>query len=193
MNHEVTDHLKEGFQIISKDWRYVYLNDAVVVHSRFKREELIGRKMVDVYPGIEKTKMFEVLEHCMENHLSANFENEFEYPDGLKLWFELRVQPYDDGLIILSIDITSRKNNEVLRSGYVKELESLIDYTSHHIRQPVTKILGIKGYAESGELSREDLLKLCEILNKSILDLDHVTRNLTERMLEVKAKTQAVD
>ena len=34
------DHLLEGFQIIGFDWRYKYVNDAVVKQSKFSREEL---------------------------------------------------------------------------------------------------------------------------------------------------------
>lgn len=185
---QIINKLKEGLQIISNDWKYIYLNDAVVTHSRRNREDLIGKTMMEVYPGIENTAMFKVLQHCRDTNLPANFENEFDYPDGVKLWFELRVQPHDTGLVILSIDITKRKQSEEIINGYISKLESLIDFTSHNIRQPVTKLLGIKGFIGSSELSREDLMGLCEIMEQSLQSLDDVTRRLTENMLEYKSK-----
>lgn len=188
MKDEIIDKLKEGFQLISSDWRYIYVNDAVVLHSRQSREDLIGRTMMEVYPGIENTQMFKVLEHCRDNNVPANFENEFEYPDGLKLWFELRVQPHEQGLIILSIDITKRKQSDEIITDYISNLEALIDFTTHNIRQPVTKLLGIKGFISSSELSREDLQSLCDIMEQSLVNLDDVTRQLTEAMLDYKSK-----
>lgn len=192
MNDEIVDHLKEGFQLISSDWRYLYVNDAVVAHSRYKREDLLGKTMMEMYPGIENTAMFDVLRHCRDHCLPANFENEFEYPDGHKAWFELRVQPFDQGLVILSIDITRRKRAENITQEYIRDLESLIDFTTHNIRQPVTKLLGIHGYTSSGELSREDLVGLCNIMDRSLSDLDNVTRKLTEKMIELKTRVISV-
>ena len=40
------------------------------------------------------------------------FENEFEYPDGSKAWFELSVQLVPEGIIVLSIDITEQRRVE---------------------------------------------------------------------------------
>ena len=51
----ILDHLLEGCQIISPDWRYVYVDDAVVRHSRKERDDLLGHRMMDVFPGIEQT------------------------------------------------------------------------------------------------------------------------------------------
>lgn len=106
------DNMMEGCQIIGYDWRYLYVNDAVARHGRTKKENLMGKKMGDVYPGIEKTKMFSTLKRCMKERTSAYLENEFEYPNGERGWFELSIQPVPEGLFILSIDITSRKNTE---------------------------------------------------------------------------------
>jgi len=41
------------------------------------------------------------------------FENEFQYPDGTRGWFELSVHPVEEGLFILSLDITSRKLSQL--------------------------------------------------------------------------------
>jgi len=39
-------------------------------------------------------------------------ENEFDYPDGTKGWFELSIQSTFEGAFILSVDITERKQAE---------------------------------------------------------------------------------
>ncbi len=106
------DNMMEGCQIISPDWRYIYVNDAALHHAKLKREALIGHTMMEVYPGIDETEMFRMLENTMEKHESNQMENYFIYPDGTGRWFDLRVFPVPEGIFILSIDITDRKKVE---------------------------------------------------------------------------------
>ena len=112
------DSMMEGCQIIGYDWRYIYLNDTVAIHGRKKKEEMLGRTMMEVYPGIEQTKIFDVLRQCMEERKPDRVDNEFIYPDGSKQWFDLSIQPTPEGLFVLSIDITERKEvEEALRNS----------------------------------------------------------------------------
>ncbi|PVX23961.1 MAG: hypothetical protein CW691_09215 [Candidatus Bathyarchaeum sp.] len=106
------DNMLEGCQIIDPDWRYLYVNDAAAKHGRLNKEKLLGKTMMEVYPGIEETELFSVLRLCMQNHISRHIENEFTYPNGEKGLFELRIHPVPEGIFILSIDITERKKAE---------------------------------------------------------------------------------
>ena len=59
----------EGCQIIDFDWRYIYVNDAAARHGLKRKEELLGHKMADLYPGIENTEMFAALRRCMDERV----------------------------------------------------------------------------------------------------------------------------
>src|SRR3990170_6594318 len=87
----------EGCQIIDFDWRYIYVNNAAARHGLKRKEELLGHKMADLYPGIENTEMFAALRRCMDERVPQRMENEFTYPDGNKRWFDLSVQPLPEG------------------------------------------------------------------------------------------------
>ena len=106
------DFLLEGCQVIGFDWRYIYLNNAAARHGHSTRKELLGHTMMEVYPGIETTKMFARLQTCMDKRTSYQMDNEFTYPDGTKGWFDLRIEPVPQGIFILSLDITERKRSE---------------------------------------------------------------------------------
>jgi hypothetical protein len=100
---DVLDAWDEGMQIISPEWRYLYVNDAAARHGRRTRDELYGRTMSECYPGIEATHVFRVLTHCMRERASAVMANEFDFPDGSKRRFDLRIKPCAEGLIVLSL------------------------------------------------------------------------------------------
>lgn len=106
------DNLLEGCQILGFDWKYIYLNNAANVHNRRPMEELLGRRYMDLWPGIEYTEVFMIIRHCLEKRIPRHFENEFIFPDGAVGWFDLSIQPIPEGVLILSVDITDRKRAE---------------------------------------------------------------------------------
>ena len=62
----------------------------------------------------------------MINRVTQRFENEFEYSDGSKSWFELSIEPVPEGLLILSLDITKRKTAQTELSNYRQRLEAVV-------------------------------------------------------------------
>ena len=107
------DYLLEGCQIIGFDWRYIYMNHTAEIHNKRPKEELLGQRYMDMWPGIEQTEVFRLIKQTLEERVSSHFENEFVFPDGSHGWFDLSIQPVPEGVFILSIDITERKKIEI--------------------------------------------------------------------------------
>jgi PAS domain S-box-containing protein len=121
------DHMLEGCQIIGLDWRYLYLNDVAIKHSRSARNLMIGKTMMEVYPGIENSEMFQQVQRCIKERLPHEMENEFVYPDGEKKWFTLSIEPVPEGIFILSVDITEEKKLQEELNKYNQKLEELVE------------------------------------------------------------------
>jgi PAS domain S-box-containing protein len=125
LSRVVLDNLLEGCQLISPDFRYLYVNDAVVKQGKRSREALIGKTMSECYPGIEDTEMFAILRRCMDDQSAAAMENEFRFADGSSGWFELRFEPVPGGVAVLSVDITGRKRAELMLERTLRALTTL--------------------------------------------------------------------
>lgn len=120
------DHMMEGCQIVGFDWRYLYVNEAAATHGRTTRERLLGHTMMEMYPGIETTSFFQQLRRCMTERTPLHLENEFRFPDGMKGWFNLSLEPVPEGVFILSEDITNEKLMNAELENHRQHLEELV-------------------------------------------------------------------
>ena len=129
--HGTLDNMLEGAQIIDFDWRYIYVNEMAAKHGRRTREELVGRTLMEAYPGFEQSEIFQVMRHCMTERVGIRVENKFLYTNEAPAWFELSIQPVPEGIFILSLDITERK----LASQQLKESEERFRQLAENINE----------------------------------------------------------
>lgn len=189
--HDTMDNLFEGLQIIDFNWRYHYVNNTVVKQSKFTREELIGFTMMEKYPGIEKTELFEKLSLCMKNRIPCHFENDFTFPDGSAGCFDLSIQPSEEGITILSNDITLRKLAEKEKNEYCQNIERLLFTMSHHLRQPVVQVLGLVNLLKSQSMNKEESEKILQFIEESVSAMDRCTREITHDLDKMKTKSKS--
>ena len=106
------DCMLDGCQILDSDLRYVYLNANAQRHSGARQEDLIGKRIEEVYPGIEGTPLYVAIQECIAEKAAREIESRFAFPDGSIGDFEFNIVPASEGVIILSCDITERKHAE---------------------------------------------------------------------------------
>ncbi|HTD05996.1 bifunctional diguanylate cyclase/phosphodiesterase [Undibacterium sp.] len=102
------DSMLEGCQIVGFDWRYRYINDAAQRQNGVPSETLLGRLVMECWPGFAETEIFALEKDCMELRTMQSGQFEFTYPDGRKGWFRVIIQPIPEGIVIFSDDISER-------------------------------------------------------------------------------------
>ena len=160
----VLDGMFEGIQVIGFDWRYLYLNETAARHGQRSREELLGRTMIEAYPGIETTEVHGLLQRCMTERSPQQMVNRFAFPDGRTGWFDLRIEPVPMGILVLSIEVGAQMAaEEQLRRS--REEERALTARLHQVLKP--EVIDLNGVVE-----RVDAL-LRRLIGE---DIDLVTR-----------------
>jgi PAS domain S-box-containing protein len=172
-NYNVFDNMLEGVQVINRDWEYVYVNNALLRQVSSTKKKLLGHTMMERYPGLENSLLYKHIENCLQKGIASQFQNKFTFPDGSKGWFDLRIQPVEEGALIFSFDITRQKQMEkelrhlneelekrikestkelgesLLREKELNEIKSrFVSMASHEFRAPLSTILSSIGLIE---------------------------------------------
>ncbi|MDK2980565.1 MAG: hypothetical protein PWQ55_912 [Chloroflexota bacterium] len=145
--HSALESMLEGIQILDFDWHYVYINSAAEVHNRRPRSEMIGKTYTQIWPGIEDSEVYHLIENCLVERQPSRMENEFVFPDGTVGWFELSIEPTQTGVLIHSVDVTENKraegelkNQYEQREHYLTLLEMLTRFSTRIINLDIHKI-----------------------------------------------------
>jgi PAS domain S-box-containing protein len=116
------DDMKEGYTIMGRDLRYLYVNRAGAEQTHLSREQLLGHTPGELYPGFDGSPIDRALRRAVETGEPQRVENEFQHSDGETGYFDLRIQPVPEGLVVLSIDQTERRRAETRRDSLEEQL-----------------------------------------------------------------------
>jgi len=106
------ESITDSVMVLDNEFRYVLVNEQLTKVGGIPSEKLIGNKLTDLFPGIKETLFFKTYEHVMATGEQAHAESEFPHQDGSMGWFEARVYPVPEGILVIVADITERKRSE---------------------------------------------------------------------------------
>nr|MBA3873313.1 PAS domain S-box protein [Anaerolineae bacterium] len=153
----VLDKMVEGVQIVSSDWRYIYINESAANQAHHTKDELVGHTMMEMYPGIDETPFFDLMRRCRDHGISDHMENPFTFPDKSFGWYDLRIQAMPEAVLILSTDISARKQAELVLQESERQLRLLaqnspdVIYIMDLVQRKVTYLnrMEFLGYSQS--------------------------------------------
>lgn len=206
---DIFDNLIEGIQIIDRDYRYYYVNQTLAKQAKSTRENLLGKAMTECYPGIDRTPLFEHIKECMQLRIPVKFTNEFTYNDGSIGYFDLRLEPVEEGVLIMSFDVSDQKQKELLLESKLaenekmltvigaqkKQFEDFCHIIAHNMRGPLSNLLLLNNMVQEAQDSEERMLMISK--QKPVIDFLNETFdelvNATSVMVDPEVKNDDVD
>lgn len=163
--NKILESLRDTCQIIGFDWSYVYANDTTLRKNRFTKDTLQKLTIMDVYPGLESTDLFQRMRETMEKRVFHQFEYEYLLPNGTPGCFKIHIEPVNEGILIHTIDNTVSKRLESTFDIYQERLEKVIAERTSKLIQANLKL----------EQMVKDYKKVSGALNLRAIILEKVT------------------
>ena len=103
------ESITDNFLYLDNDFRIVFINIKGAQFLGKSREEIIGKKLFELFPQLKKTFAYEKLLEAQETQESVEYSN---YNPDAAAWFKVRLYPSVDGIALYAIDITETKSVE---------------------------------------------------------------------------------
>lgn len=184
------ENMYEGIQLIDKDHKFVYVNKALESQAHFKREELIGFTVEEKFPQLINSELIAHIDKTIASNRQMRFVFDFENPNGLTSTYELFLYPINEGVFILSFDLTERLQADKLKKEYTQQLEQMLHITSHKVRQPVSNLIGIMHQLTETDVPEEDKDQLYAFMKLSCLRLEVFIKELNDFLQNAKINSQ---
>ncbi|MDR3541639.1 MAG: ATP-binding protein [Desulfosporosinus sp.] len=136
----ILESMTDCFFAIDGDWQFTYLNRAGEILFGKYREELLGRKMTEVFNFQDDVLLHFQVAFCEKRPVTFEIVSELL---GNK-YLEMNAYPTENGLTCYFRDITGRKlaENEIARLDRLNLVGQLAAGIGHEIRNPMTTVRG---------------------------------------------------
>jgi PAS domain S-box-containing protein len=108
----IMDDMSDGFFVVGFDWSYIYVNRSGAEMCRLTPQKMTGKTVRQLFADIESSEFYRDMKACMENRAAKRCETRFVHGDLSVNWYEVQLQPVEDGISMLVSDITVRRYRE---------------------------------------------------------------------------------
>jgi PAS domain S-box-containing protein len=169
------------------DWEgnIISVNKPLTELTGYQSDELIGKNFRLINSNYHPDQFFKNLLETIYSGKSWRGEVKNMAKDGSYFWLDMVVIPVKEQkekpayFLVVALPITERKVLEDERIKSISMLELIAFHTSHEIRGPLARILGLTNLIEKDLIDADEVLYVANKLVESSKELDAATRNLT--------------
>ncbi len=129
----ILENIGDGFITLDGQLRITYVNRRASEFLGKTREQLLGHRVHDQFPDIIGSPFLENFRKALEQKVNVAFE---EFYPPLGKWFEVRAYPFQGGLSIHFLDISSRKTTQGALAWEARVNASLADLSESLLAGP---------------------------------------------------------
>ncbi|PSP75578.1 hypothetical protein BRC81_14390, partial [Halobacteriales archaeon QS_1_68_20] len=105
----IHERITNGILAVDEQWEFTHVNQQAEEILGHDADELLGRRLWEVFPALEDTEFEERYREAMVTQEPVSFES---YYPPFDAWFEEHVYPSETGLSVYFRDVTERKQRE---------------------------------------------------------------------------------
>ncbi|MFB6283575.1 MAG: PAS domain S-box protein [Halobacteria archaeon] len=106
---KLTERVKDGYYALDENLAITYWNDRMEERQDLPAEEVVGENILEYFPNIRDTEVEETFRKAIDTREKTTCEY---YYEPLDYWTYLQVYPDEEGISVLSTEITERKKQE---------------------------------------------------------------------------------
>lgn len=169
---------EEAIIVYDENLKYLVWNDAAVDFVGVSENDVLGKKVLDVFPELEGEELYEIITNATKGVSNLNNEYRFTNKDGKEYWFRDHTKPLmingsPNGAVKTLVNISDFKEKELIlqdaldKAKLANESKSrFLSNMSHEIRTPMNGLLGLIDLTLLSDLTNEQREQL-EIAQKS--------------------------
>jgi PAS domain S-box-containing protein len=108
-HRQVLANMDEAFVLFDRDFHIVEVNPVTERLTRLGREQLIGQRHWDLFPGTLDSPLGEMYLRARATGHPGRIEYHYQFDANREGWFEVRAIPVEEGLAVFFHDITQRR------------------------------------------------------------------------------------
>ena len=133
----LTERISDAYYAVDTDFEVTYWNDAMTDRLSIPTDEVIGENLWEYFPEVRGTVVEDRLREAMESQEPTECEY---YYEPANYWTELQIYPDEDGLAVISKDITDRKRYQAELERSNERLQEFAYILSHDLQEPLRMV-----------------------------------------------------
>ena len=127
---DVLENMSEAFFLLDEQFRLLDLNGAALVLDGRPKDDLIGRTLWELTPGLEQTELGAIFNQVMSERRSRSYVHHQVWPDGHSAWLESRIVPVKAGLAAFYRDVSDELTAQNKLSETSRRLDAILSNTT---------------------------------------------------------------
>lgn len=167
------------------DFQIVFANEPAARLARRSRADLHGRRLLETFPALHSTGMFDRYVTVLQSGMPWVGETEYE-GEANPVFARVAIARVGEGIAVSAVDVTERHNAELALIEADRHKDEFLAMLAHELRNPLAPI------RTAGELLArilQDDVRAQEILDTLRRQVSHLTR-LVEDLLDISRITR---